>query len=492
MKYNFQIDMEANNSHTMILKKIKPQSKVLEFGPATGYMSQYMKEFLNCTIHAIEVDFEAAKIAEVFTEKMIVCDVDTLEWVSQIQSQEYDYIVFADVLEHLKNPWQVLKEVAKFLKPSGQLLISIPNIAHNAVLIDLLNGRFQYRKLGLLDNTHLRFFTRESVIDLVESSGLYISNIQEVLIAPEITELEVNYQSIPHDVASFLKSRKDGDVYQYVVTATKISIDKGHSKDLFPEIYVVSDYVEIFLDDGQGFNSQNSFKLPIKKINETQQFNFSFEKTENVKAIRIDPANSVGIGIIKEITLINLETNEKEDILNQIQPVFGVNILQSEEEHFTFLSYSNDPQLIYYMSTEKKISNLNLNITLSFSKVYDQNQAKILNEFIVKQDLQITNMNNEHREEVQFLIKSNEELRSQIQTIELQNKELMKHIQLIDMANDALNNQVTHLKGENKKLCKKNDQLYKDYESILNSRSWKITEPLRKMKNLLSLGRGKF
>jgi len=76
-------------------------------------------------------------------------------------------------LEHLRNPWRVLEETQQLLKSEGYIVVSIPNIAHGAIRLALLQGRFEYTELGILDNTHLRFFTRKTVEQLFERSLLY-------------------------------------------------------------------------------------------------------------------------------------------------------------------------------------------------------------------------------------------------------------------------------------------------------------------------------
>ena len=81
-----------------------------------------------------------------------------------------------DVLEHLKDPWAILGNIKENLKPDGYVVASIPNIAHGAIRLALLEGRFDYTSLGILDDTHLRFFTRESIFELFRKSWLLYRN----------------------------------------------------------------------------------------------------------------------------------------------------------------------------------------------------------------------------------------------------------------------------------------------------------------------------
>ena len=89
----------------------------------------------------------------------------------------FDLILALDVLEHLRDPWAVLKTlVADHLAPGGRVIVSVPNVAHYSVVVPLMTkARFRYEKDGLLDRTHLRFFDREAAVDLMEQAGLTVT-----------------------------------------------------------------------------------------------------------------------------------------------------------------------------------------------------------------------------------------------------------------------------------------------------------------------------
>lgn len=92
--------------------------------------------------------------------------------------KKYDIIIFADVLEHLINPELILTYFKKYLKPDGQIIISLPNIAFLLYRVQLLFGQWNYRMFGTLDKTHLRFFTIKSGVDMVKNSGLKIVKVK--------------------------------------------------------------------------------------------------------------------------------------------------------------------------------------------------------------------------------------------------------------------------------------------------------------------------
>src|SRR6185436_17976598 len=100
--------------------------QVLEVGTATGYLTAEMKK-LGCKVTGVEQDPEMAEIAQQYCQKMLVGDVETLEFEGQ---GRFDAVILGDVLEHVRNPKEVLQRLSGLLKPGGQVLMSLPNVAN--------------------------------------------------------------------------------------------------------------------------------------------------------------------------------------------------------------------------------------------------------------------------------------------------------------------------------------------------------------------------
>lgn len=197
-----------------ILSWVKPNSRVLEFGPAMGYMTRFMKESLNCRVTAIEISPEMAKNAGKYTEKIIVANLDTDNWANGLEGT-FDFIIFADVLEHLRDPQSILQTAVSFLSKEGCVLTSIPNIAHASIILSLIDGEFDYQKYGLLDNTHVHFFTRKSIKTMIDICGLECIHEKNIIITPGATEFHKFF--ITHPLAAFsLLGKRDILVYQFV------------------------------------------------------------------------------------------------------------------------------------------------------------------------------------------------------------------------------------------------------------------------------------
>ena len=93
------------------------------------------------------------------------------------EAKYFDFIICADVLEHLSDPWKTLRKLKKYLKNDGQIAASVPNIRNADILMQLLDGSFDYQEYGVLDNTLLRFFTYRPSIKLFEQSGFKVEKI---------------------------------------------------------------------------------------------------------------------------------------------------------------------------------------------------------------------------------------------------------------------------------------------------------------------------
>jgi 2-polyprenyl-3-methyl-5-hydroxy-6-metoxy-1,4-benzoquinol methylase len=169
--YEYEINLEDKNSTVVKqLDFIGFDKKVLEFGCSTGYVSKILKE-RGCAVTGIEIDEEAAKTAEAYCERVIVGDIETIDYNKQLSNEKFDVALFGDILEHLKNPKTILLKVKDFLKERGYIVLSIPNVAHWSTRLDLMCGKFNYQELGILDDTHLRFFTKKTITNLLELCG---------------------------------------------------------------------------------------------------------------------------------------------------------------------------------------------------------------------------------------------------------------------------------------------------------------------------------
>lgn len=153
---------------------------VLDVGCGNGALGEYLKyQGLASTVVGIENDVNSAKEALTKLDQVLCVNLNQTSVIAVLKDFDkasFDYIICADVLEHLIDPWKLLAELVTYLKKDGQLITSIPNVRHWSVWLPLvLRGQWEYRKAGIMDSTHLRFFTRRSAKVLLTSAGLNIS-----------------------------------------------------------------------------------------------------------------------------------------------------------------------------------------------------------------------------------------------------------------------------------------------------------------------------
>jgi 2-polyprenyl-3-methyl-5-hydroxy-6-metoxy-1,4-benzoquinol methylase len=350
MKYDFQIDMSQETATTLILRNIHPGSHVLEFGPATGYMTRYLKEILKCTIYCVEIDSEAAEVSKQYCDKMLVADIESMTWLKYYEGELFDHIVFADVLEHLKNPGNTLRESLSLLKQDGTIVTSIPNIGHNAILMELMDGRFQYHSLGLLDDTHLRFFTRKSIFDLFKTVGISPIKLFATIAKPMDTEFIQDYSVFPWYLQTFLANRKDAHVYQFVFISKRTKdIAEEESFEDYSEVNDAELYLQVFWNDGTGFNEENSIKSPVIKNAQYNTYNLQIP-AKFVSDLRLDPINFPSYIDINKIILVGPEQTAAYDIfcsqpaavqIDRAENIITVNADQT----YQFICTTNDPRI---------------------------------------------------------------------------------------------------------------------------------------------------
>jgi O-antigen biosynthesis protein len=253
--YNTNININENNSsHSKILKKIIPKKTILEIGPADGYMTQYLNQKLKCIVDCFEIDEKYKQNLENYSRKVFIGDIENSDLNILLKDEKYDYIIFADVLEHLYNPWELLNNIKKFLNKNGKVIASIPNIGNGSVILSLLSGYFPYSGKGLLDKTHIRFFTRYSLVDLFENSGFHIIEIDTTILPFDKTEIS-GYSYPLHTVEAIknlMKSNQDFQTYQFIVEA-EISQKSNHSQ-------------QGIIDSKQDINELMKLKIELENI----------------------------------------------------------------------------------------------------------------------------------------------------------------------------------------------------------------------------------
>lgn len=232
VKYRTEVDeRNINSSQPALLRHVVSRlgdgGRVLDVGCAAGDLARALAGH-GLVVSGVEFDPVAAEVALPDLESLVVADLNTLDLASAF-SQPFDAIVFGDVLEHISDPERVLRMAHEMLTPNGFIAISIPNIAHGSVRLSLLQGKWDYADEGLLDRTHLRFFTLSSVKELVRSAEFRIEELESTVLDPLGTDIAVDHEALPPGVLDWVRDQPNSADFQFIVIGTPVSQDEADS-----------------------------------------------------------------------------------------------------------------------------------------------------------------------------------------------------------------------------------------------------------------------
>ena len=498
-KYNEKLSFDDNSSHGKILKNIKQGESVLEFGCGNGQLAKVMKEVLGAKVCAVEISEIAMQEAREHLELGIVADAEKLEWVNELGNRKFDVIVCADILEHLRNPEKVLQAALPFLEEDGRVIFSVPNIAHGDIIVKLLDNRFDYTSLGLLDDTHIHFFAKENLGDFCESAGLFLTEIDTPIVPMGATEQKNS--SVNKDILAFIQSKDYANAYQFVCVAYKKIYAEQNS---FKLIDKTRDCLagKIYFDTGSGFSEDNIY---LVTADADGLFNFEITLPDNIVAIRFDPTEASGY-VMSETEIFVDGT--------KILPDFTVNV-EKYGDDFVFIN--NDPQLLFEIQKSKKLSfkgrclpiyssKSGANNLYNFISNFKRHTMNIINEkdkaieatseAVKKQAELIYDLSKENdtfKEKVVNLSteikEKNELIDNNKATIDSQEKEissLNREFNDLNQKYDSTNRELEHYKEHYLAAINQREELKvklaiseEKYNVISNSQAWKITKPLR-------------
>lgn len=224
--YVFDVDPHSDTAAANVLRLVGQNKEVLEIGAGPGSISKALISHNGSRVTALEADPNCIPILQKFCVDVVQGDLNEPGWSKTFDDRKFDVIVIADVLEHLINPWETLKESVALLRPGGSVVSSIPNANHAAMIASMLNDEVDYRDWGLLDRTHIRFFGAKNIQSLFRQAGLKIVDARFVVRTPEMTEFAENWNRTPEQVKAALELGKFSQVYQTVVKADLAGSDR--------------------------------------------------------------------------------------------------------------------------------------------------------------------------------------------------------------------------------------------------------------------------
>ena len=207
---------------------IPSKSKILDIGAGNGILA----DLLSCThedivIDGIEPNEHAAEIASAKYRKFFRGDAGN--YIKEILKEDYDFIVLADVIEHLADPESFLADICRNLSEKVRIIITVPNVSFGAIRVLLLLGHFDYVDSGILERTHLRFFTLRTLEKLIRNLNLNIelrSFLQRDFYS---TEIDINKLKVDKRILRSLEGDPLAWTYQFLFVLTKENVISNRS-----------------------------------------------------------------------------------------------------------------------------------------------------------------------------------------------------------------------------------------------------------------------
>lgn len=224
LKYDYLFDPEADNNTAASVSAfaLSGGNDVLDLGSGPAWVSRYLVAEQGRSVTCIDNDTAALRSIDGTGLRIIEADLESDAWTAEIVGESFDVVIVADVLEHLREPGRLLTRLLDddLLKPDGMLVISVPNASHISVVAELALGDFRYTETGILDRTHVRWFTLESLERLLQESGFVVDRTARTTRMLESTPTHERSLQVPDTLRRELKElNPDTETYQFVVRA---------------------------------------------------------------------------------------------------------------------------------------------------------------------------------------------------------------------------------------------------------------------------------
>ena len=227
VRYRTVVDLSAEgSSHATQFRLIQSRlgdlggdkpARVLEVGCASGYFSQALRDH-GLWVYGIEPNPAAAAEAAGKLDDLYVGTIEQFIAEKRDLAGRFDFLIFGDVLEHLAEPAATLRQACQFLSPQGRVIASVPNVTHYSVRTMLMDGQWHYRRLGILDSTHLRFFSYVGLRKMLRQAGLAIEEMRPVTLSAEGADPFANWRLF-RMAKPLMADGPHGEAYQFVFSA---------------------------------------------------------------------------------------------------------------------------------------------------------------------------------------------------------------------------------------------------------------------------------
>lgn len=427
-KYDAELDLNTDNSLALIARQLRENSEVLEFGPATGRLTRYMRESLHCRVDIVEIDPSGFERSVEYARDGVLGDIETMEWEQAFAGRSYDFVIFADVLEHLRNPGAVLAAVKKYLKKDARILLSVPNVAHNSIIYNLLCNEFQYNSIGLLDDTHIHLFTYHSLQKMIQDCGYCVTKEQATYIKEVPGEFPHSLNTANSLEKYLLEEHPYGYVYQFIFS---LSLDQPEEENFEIKKYMKNRYIKIYYKScDTDYSEQKVLLFPYA------------EEIDVIKRIELSLGEKPGYLETEQCFQVTLPEDTIESRIDFVDPYQSIVNVRVMDEDARIVSYESNGLLLSdgcFLAKEA----LQIILEIEKDRLYYVN--------VKPND---TFLSPEMFEMLEMLMLKNQELMDECYWAKQKNNQLNQKLQEMEVPANA-------------------------YQAIIHSTSWKMTKGIR-------------
>ena len=297
--YARDIEAGAHNSLSELVEHIPAGARVLDLGCGSGAIGAFLhrRDGAVAAIDGLTISEDEAALAAPHYRRVEVANLETCVLPELFASGQYDIIVCADVLEHVRNADAVVSACTGLLAPGGRLLLSIPNAGYAGLVAELMSGEFRYRKEGLLDETHVRFFTQNTLTRFLQENRWVAESFSTIVRQLTQSEFRVAFDALPPAVARYLLAMPNALTYQFIVVARPageheiLPAPESAAPALPAEALYTS---ELYLGQGGSFNEDDKLTATGTIGSERQTLRFRLPAQPAPGGLKLDPADRPG------------------------------------------------------------------------------------------------------------------------------------------------------------------------------------------------------
>ncbi len=298
---------EVQDSLVKIARLVAPGSRVLDIGCSIGALGAYLTRAKSCQVDGLDSVAEALEIARPHYTSVRLADLEEESLTELYQANSYDYVIFADVLEHLRQPFTTLAQASNLLNLDGKIIISVPNITYVGVSLEMMAGNFDYRDQGLLDRTHIRFFTERSMKQQVKELGMDCELVDLVELPLQNSEFgSYDFHNFGTCDLELYNKATDAGVYQFIFEASVPAESSSvHAERILPRKPVLRFNSAVYASrEGLEFSESQKASAEVAMDGRFHDMRVDLAGFD-ISTLRFDPSDTEGWVLIRRLTFFD-------------------------------------------------------------------------------------------------------------------------------------------------------------------------------------------